>query len=274
MNNVRPTVTLDRKGGLQTLYRQDRKVDVVFPVSGRFIPRDHGYRLFSAVSDPLPFVHMDKLAQMADWVADDDFATQNRKRHKNECGIFPIRGKAVSGPNGEPLIELEEKSVLRLRVPKIFVKDVLNIGNRINIVETDEFGDERASYPLKLGTGTMRNIGPSENLRADLVLIRLPLETGETVNPENFMGMVNQQLDELGVTAQASIPSVQSLNSRFIGEPIRKVFEIKGFRLVGYPLELRGLNAADSVTVQENGIGGKRAMGCGCFYPFKPITDF
>jgi len=38
--------------------------------------------------------------------------------------------------------------------------------------------------------------------------------------------------------------------------------------IVGYELIIQGLTAEESITVQEQGLGGKRHMGCGVFVAF------
>ncbi len=45
----------------------------------------------------------------------------------------------------------------------------------------------------------------------------------------------------------------------------RKTFQVHGKQVVGYSVLASGLNPEDSITLQENGLGGRRKMGCGFF---------
>jgi CRISPR-associated protein Cas6 len=53
------------------------------------------------------------------------------------------------------------------------------------------------------------------------------------------------------------------------GEPKRRVVRIKGVAITGYSLLVTELSAADSIKLQESGLGGRRHLGCGFFVPAK-----
>ena len=38
---------------------------------------------------------------------------------------------------------------------------------------------------------------------------------------------------------------------------------------MGYAVHIGGLNAAESLRLQEQGLGGRRKMGCGVFVPVR-----
>ena len=42
---------------------------------------------------------------------------------------------------------------------------------------------------------------------------------------------------------------------------------VKGQKIVGYALVVSGLDADESVRLQERGLGGRTHMGCGFFLP-------
>ena len=44
---------------------------------------------------------------------------------------------------------------------------------------------------------------------------------------------------------------------------------MKGKTLVGYGVKITDLNEKDSISLQEQGIGGKHKMGCGVFMPMR-----
>jgi CRISPR-associated protein Cas6 len=44
---------------------------------------------------------------------------------------------------------------------------------------------------------------------------------------------------------------------------------IKDKKLVGYALRVTGLTAEESIRLEEEGLGGRRRMGCGVLVPFR-----
>ena len=49
----------------------------------------------------------------------------------------------------------------------------------------------------------------------------------------------------------------------------RRTTRIKGKEVVGFEVILEGLNAHESIAIQEAGVGGRRHMGCGVFMPWR-----
>jgi CRISPR-associated protein Cas6 len=47
----------------------------------------------------------------------------------------------------------------------------------------------------------------------------------------------------------------------------RRTLRIKDKEVVGYEVKLEGLTVAESLNIQEQGLGGRRHMGCGVFVP-------
>ena len=47
----------------------------------------------------------------------------------------------------------------------------------------------------------------------------------------------------------------------------RRTLRIKDKEVIGYEILIEGLMAEDSLDIQEQGIGGRRHMGCGLFVP-------
>lgn len=89
-------------------------VDAAFPLTGKSLPLDHGYHLFSAVSRVLPVLH-----------------------ERKSWGIHPVLGRR-SGPGQ---LELTDRSTLKLRLPVAelgiafpLVGKTLEVGgNRVNV---------------------------------------------------------------------------------------------------------------------------------------------
>jgi len=98
---------------------------------------------------------------------------------------------------------------------------------------------------LDFGT---KALDPASTLYSHLVTTR----NGQ--DQERFLAEVNRQLSEIAVKAEFQIGD-------------RKTFTIHDKKVVGYSMHLLGLSAEDSIKVQEEGIGGRRKMGCGFFEP-------
>jgi CRISPR-associated protein Cas6 len=47
----------------------------------------------------------------------------------------------------------------------------------------------------------------------------------------------------------------------------RRTFRVHHKNVVGYSMTISELTAEESVALQENGLGGRRRMGCGMFGP-------
>lgn len=80
------------------------------------------------------------------------------------------------------------------------------------------------------------------------------------------MEAAKHQLNELGIQGTASIPT------NVEGEPDRKAIKIKRYSVVGFGLEVADLSEENSIKLQEDGLGGKRRMGCGIFVPMGGLT--
>ena len=86
-------------------------------------------------------------------------------------------------------------------------------------------------------------------------------------SPEEFLATARAKLTELGVAGEPQLP-VHPDGAR-AGEPRRRVVRVKGRAIVGYALVVAGLSAADSLALQESGLGGRTRMGCGFLVPLK-----
>jgi CRISPR-associated protein Cas6 len=86
---------------------------------------------------------------------------------------------------------------------------------------------------------------------------------GHRMEPEEFLTGANRQLTEMGVNPRAEF--LPSPDPRYAGQPSRRVLLVKGRKVVGYPLVVVGLEAGESLRLQEAGLGSRRRMGCGVF---------
>ena len=150
-------------------------------------------------------------------------------------GVHPVRG--IYGGNGE--LRLSDASRLVLRLPEDDIRSHLKLAGRD--LEVD-------GHVLGIGVPEVRPLLPAPRLRARLVTIKGFL--GE----EEFLEAVRRQLQQLNIECQP-----------LLGR--RRTFRVKEKQVVGFDVAAVGLPPEDSIRLQENGLGGRRKMGCGVFVP-------
>ncbi len=204
-------------------------VDVSFRITGTRVPRDHGYPLYAAITSALPELHA------TPWL-----------------GIHPISSDRA----GDDLM-LRRSSELRLRVPSERIGSVIALAGAVLDV---------AGCRLRLGIPSIWPLKPSTAVDARLCVIKVtrpPMRSNPDIGrdvldnemmAERYNHELSRQLDALGVKADLSLRGRRSLT-------------IKGRRVLGFSVRLTGLTAADSLCIQEHGLGGRRAFGCGIFRP-------
>ena len=207
-------------------------VDLIFRLVGQELPLDHRYALYGAVCRILPSLH-----------------------GSTRVGLCPITGTFVG--NGKLL--LGDHSCLRLRVDAERVAELGIIKLAGQRLEID-------GCSIVVGTPSMTTLVPASRLHADLVVIKIEeVSNGAKITPDLFLTSTRKQLATLQVHGEAAIPLI--LTGPHAGEPRRKVLRIKDRTVVGYSLIVEGLAADESIKLQEDGIGGRRLMGCGLFLP-------
>lgn len=218
-------------------------VDLSFRVVGQSLPLDHGYALYAAVSRVLgPELH-----------------------ESNGIGIFAVRGLPV----GDGLLRLDDHSRLMIRTHTDYIPKLLGLAGKQLDVDGHRF---------RIGVPVTCPIVPAARLVSRVVVIKLAEpRTGDgdlpgLVTPEAFLESLRKKLYDpppagLGLSreVEAAIPLRRS--GPHAGEPTRRVLRIKDKKVVGYAVMLSGLTAEESVKVQEEGVGGRRHMGCGLFLP-------
>jgi len=163
-------------------------------------------------------------------------------------GVHPISGRRQHpdrlrlGPRGE----------LRLRLPAEKIPTVLPLAGTRPRVD-DAF--------LTLGAPSVHPLVGAPSLDARLVVVKLtdvPKSDDGAISRELFAERYRQelarQMERLGVRGSLSLEG-------------RRGLSVKGKRVIGFSVRVSDLSDADSVTLQANGLGGKRAMGCGIFRP-------
>lgn len=147
-------------------------------------------------------------------------------------------------------IRIDRDSRLRIRTPSDHIGTLLGLSGRFLNVAGLEMG---------LGIPNVHALTPAPTLSAKIVTIKGFRE------PDAFLEAARRQLDELGVTGEASIPLVR--RGPFEGKPLRQVVRVKGKAVVGFGLVVSGLSPEHSITLLARGLGGRRHMGCGIFVP-------
>jgi CRISPR-associated protein Cas6 len=158
----------------------------------------------------------------------------------DKSGIHPIHG-AASG-RGTLVINRRAKLVLRLPLALLdAAKDLC--GQSIDL----------GCGPIRIGDLKIKPLQPFGYLYAPFV------DMG-TADEERFLELAAAQLEKMGVQA-GLIP----------GKP-RKMLVPDG-EVVGYSLMLHDVTLANSILIQEQGLGWNRLKGCGLFVPHKSIKE-
>ncbi len=152
-------------------------------------------------------------------------------------GVHPIRG-AYSG-KGELILRDSSRLVLRLETERI--GEFLKLAGKS--LEID-------GHTLRVGIPEVRSLRPRASLYSRLVTIKGFME------PASLLESAKRQLEKLGVSAEIQL-----------GE--RRTFRVKDKQVVGFEVAVAGLDAEDSLCIQESGLGGRRRMGCGVFIPLR-----
>lgn len=177
------------------------------------------------------------------------------------CGLVPafhadespLRFAPITGigqPDGT--LQLGPHSTLRVRVPDDQVRLTLPLaGKRLNVA----------------GSGVRLGVPGVQTLVAAPAVVARTVTFKNADTPDQFLTTARTKLAELGVHGEPSLPI--HLEGVRAGEPKRRVVRIKDAVIVGYSLLVSELSAADSILLQERGIGGRTHLGCGFFSPVK-----
>jgi CRISPR-associated protein Cas6 len=87
--------------------------------------------------------------------------------------------------------------------------------------------------------------------------------------PSDLEEDVRRELARLEISGTPHL--VPSSRPAFAGQPMRRVLKVREKRVVGYALRVTGLTAEESIRLQEEGLGGRRRMGCGVFAPWRVV---
>jgi len=208
------------------------KVDIRFRLIGKNVPADHGYHLFSAISEIVPEIHGNR-----------------------SIGIHLINGRLI----GNRLLALTEHSRLTIRTSIEQIKPLIRLAGKTLRL---------ANHDVQVGTPDTRPLIPSARLYSRLVIIKgftEPVGFLEAVHRQladmNIQG--EPSLVEQSHVAEANRRRSTGSRSSYL----RRTIRIRDKEIVGFALRVGNLTADESIRLQEEGIGGRRRFGCGIFIP-------
>lgn len=207
-------------------------MDVQFKLTGKQIPVDHGYRLFSAVSELVPGLHQ-----------------------RDGVGIAPIFGRLA----GNRSLAIGENSFLTIRLPSEQIAWVLPLaGKALRIGEGE----------IRIGVLQTKALVPKARLYSHLVVIKGFMEPDTFLEAARRQLVEmdvkgSPSLVEQSHIAEANTSQQSGSHSHYL----RRTVRIHDKEIVGFALRVEDLTAEESVRLQEKGTGGRRRFGCGFFLP-------
>jgi CRISPR-associated protein Cas6 len=157
-----------------------------------------------------------------------------------EAGILPLSGLAKG--NGVRFVGRRSRLALRLPIHRVASADFL-VGARLDLDGT----------ALMVGTRSVRPLFPARG-----------------VVYSHFVSV--EADDEIEFLERCkSLLAARGLKPQLITGKARELRTAEGV-VRGFSLMLHGLGAADSLAVQEAGLGAHRALGCGLFVPHKSVV--
>ena len=154
-------------------------------------------------------------------------------------GIHPITGIQT----GERGLLLTEASSLTIRIDAERIAEILPLaGKTISLAGTN----------IQIGVPSIHVLTGVSVLRSRLVTIK------GFMDEEEFRKSLRCHLDKMGVSETVKIEIVK-----------RRTLKIHDKNVVGFEVILSNLSEGGSLRIQEEGLGGRRKMGCGIFLPWR-----
>jgi CRISPR-associated protein Cas6 len=159
----------------------------------------------------------------------------------NQIAVHPLRGQYI----GNRQMQVTDLTRLTLRTVTDLIPTLIRLtGKELTV----------SNRTLRIGVPQVQAILPVESLRSRLVTTK----NGEDV--ERFQTELRRQLSAMKVSEEALLTVKH-----------RRTLRIRDKEIVGHEVHLERLLSADSLVVQETGLGGRRHMGCGIFVPRQRI---
>jgi CRISPR-associated protein Cas6 len=157
-------------------------------------------------------------------------------------GLHPVLGRRV----GPGQLELIGSSALKVRLPVSELGAALQLAGKTL---------EVAGNKVTVGVPKIFPLEPKPTLKSRFVTIKHHAES-----EVGFAAAIRQHLGSLKNLGQA--PATIDVQ---VGP--RRVIKVGDHTIVGFPVMLTGLLAQASLSIQQEGIGGRRHMGAGIFVP-------
>jgi CRISPR-associated protein Cas6 len=160
-------------------------------------------------------------------------------------GIHPINGDYAKG---DTHIRLARNSRLNLLVDTEIAEEVMR-KLAFKMVEIGGTG-------VILGTPQVYLLRPAPVLYSRIVTI------AKMATPETFRTAAAEMLSRQGISGEVSLTKKDE-------HTVFRTREVKGIKIIGYPVTVSGLSIRDSLLLQSYGLGGRRHFGCGLFIPVR-----
>lgn len=150
-----------------------------------------------------------------------------------DVGLKLVRGRYI----GNGLLDISPTSEMVLRLPISKVGQYLGLaGKKLEVLGQN----------LRFGVPHTKALIPAAALYSPLVTTR----NGQ--DQERFEAEVRSQMAKLQLKGRLAVGK-------------RRTFQVHDKQVVGYEVLVSELTAHESILLQEQGLGGRRKMGCGFF---------
>jgi CRISPR-associated protein Cas6 len=177
--------------------------------------------------------------------------------------LHDLKGLAINTISGIPdqqgKIILTKSSKLYIRFPVEAIALIYPLAG-----ESLKIGD----HIIELGNPELQTLQPIDTLKARLVTIK-----GYT-EPSSFLEAVQRQLEALEIKANIGIPANKNGEPKRLTMKINKAQAKRSYTIIGFSVVVSDLTSEDSIKLQIEGLGGKRRLGCGVFYPNIKVNHF
>lgn len=158
--------------------------------------------------------------------------------HEDEtAGLKLIRGRYI----GDGMLDISPHSELVMRLPVSRIARYMRLaGKRLKI----------RGESLTVGVPKTKALVPAVAVYSHLVTTKNGQEQAR------FEDEISKQMERLNIGGKSTVGK-------------RRTFQVHGRQVVGYSVMVNELTAEESLTLQEQGLGGRRKMGCGFFEPWE-----
>ncbi|MBM3332832.1 type I-MYXAN CRISPR-associated protein Cas6/Cmx6 [candidate division WOR-3 bacterium] len=209
--------------------------EMSFRLRGTPLPQDHGYQLYRAVAGVVPW--MAEPAQMG-------------------VALVPIQGSPHGG-----FLHLTTTSRLAFRLNAEDAERLLPLSDRTLVVE---------AATLRLGSPTEYRLRPVPGLASPFVVAERCRYSDEVLEwlKREFLTLDIKAMPTLRPRRgrKGADPDKQGRRS-FVCPYERHIRHIDGRSVIGWEIQVFGLSPAESLRLQEQGVGPGRRYGCGVFAP-------